>query len=194
MVSIDQGATWRPEPVAHLPALEVASVWVSSDGRRIRLASVRGLVFSDDAGESWSWHDLPPESGGALTLDDPETNDSLLLSAARNGLYLSRDAAKTWQQAAAGLPATPVHDLAVSGDTLVAAMSTGGLYVSFDRGRNWDRVTGAPGDGFFSSVLVSPEPGIFWAASRTEGLYRLDLRSPARVGSHEIPTGAASRQ
>ena len=144
------------------------------DGERIRVVSLRGLVFSDNGGSTWTWHDLPLESGGAVTLDTQPGDENTLVATARNGLYISRDAGKTWQQAASGLPSTPVQDFAATGGVFVASMRTGGLYVSSDSGRTWDRVPGTLADGFFAAVAPSDEPGVIFAASATEGLYKVE--------------------
>jgi photosystem II stability/assembly factor-like uncharacterized protein len=174
LVSSNQGAIWRLKPVGSLTSLPVQSVRVSSNGERIRVVSLRGLVFSEDGGNSWTWHDLPLQSGGAVTLDAQSGDENTLIAMARNGLYISRDAGKTWQQAASGLPSTPVQDFAATGGVFVASMRTGGLYVSYDVGRTWERVPGTLADGFFAAVGASNEPGVIFAASTTEGLYKVE--------------------
>ena len=174
LVSADRGATWTPRSVGPLTSLPVESVRVSSDGERIRVVSLRGLVFSDDRGNSWAWHDLPLASGGAVTLDAQPGDENTLVARAHNGLYISRDAGKTWQQAASGLPSTPVQDFAADGSVFVASMRTGGLYVSSDSGRTWERVPGTLADGFFAAVTPSDRAGAIFAASVTEGLYLVE--------------------
>jgi photosystem II stability/assembly factor-like uncharacterized protein len=174
LVSSDRGSTWTRKLVGPLDRLPVQSVRASEDGQRIRVVSLRGLVFSEDGGKSWTWHDLPLASGGAVTLDADPEDENTLIAGARNGLYISRDAGKSWQQAASGLPATPVQGFAATGGVFVAAMRTGGLYVSFDAGRTWDRVPGMLADGFFAAVRASSEPGVIYAASTTEGLFKLE--------------------
>lgn len=174
LVSHDRGATWRLSPVGPLASLPVQSVRVSSNGQRIRVVSLRGLLFSDDGGNSWAWHDLPLKSGGAVTLDAEPGDENTLVAIARDGLYISRDAGKTWQQAASGLPATSVQDFAATGGVFVASMRTGGLYVSSDTGRTWGRVLGTLADGFFAAVAPSNEPGVIFAASTTEGVYKVE--------------------
>ncbi len=173
-VSIDQGGTWRLTPVGPMTSAPVQSVRVSPDGQRIRVVSLRGLVFSEDGGISWTWHDLPVDSGGALSLESQPGDENTLVAIARNGLYISWDAGNTWQQAASGLPSTPVQDFAATGNVFVASMRTGGLYVSSDSGRTWDRVPGALGEGVFTTVFPSNEPGVIFAASTTEGLFKVE--------------------
>jgi photosystem II stability/assembly factor-like uncharacterized protein len=186
--SADEGATWRLRPVGPLTSLPVQSVRVSSNGEKIKVVSWRGLVFSEDGGISWTWHDLPLTSGGAVTLDAQPGDENTLIATAHNGLYISRDAGNTWQQAASGLPSTPVQAFAASGGVYIASMTTGGLYVSSDSGRTWDRVPGTLADGFFAAVSPSNEPGVIFAASSTEGLYRVDW-----VASAEDKAGAPGR-
>ena len=111
--SMDHGATWSLQPLGPLPTLPVRSVRVSRDGRDLWVVSLRGLVFSQDGGKTWSWHDLPLNSGGAQWLDvalnaepgQPET----IVAAAENGLYLSADGGKAWHLVGSGLPQAPIQ-------------------------------------------------------------------------------------
>ena len=171
LVSTDQGGTWTLHPIGPLATLPVQSVRASSTGERLWVASLRGLVFSIDSGKTWTWHDLPLRAGGAINLDVDHTDENTLTSIAYNGLYISRDAGNSWQQAAAGLPSTPVQDLAISGTVFLASMRTGGLYVSSDSGRTWIRVPGTLADGFFPAVTTKSDSGDIFAASATDGLY-----------------------
>jgi len=176
LASRNQGETWSLFPFGPL-ALPVNSVRVSHDERNLWLVSLRGMVFSRDAGQTWSWHDLPFEAGGALRLD--VADDSTLVATARNGLYVSRDAGRTWQQAASGLPAAPAQDLALVGDVFLASMQTRGLFISYDRGLTWSRIEGTRAEGFFPVVTTREEGSVVFAASATEGLYEVELSSNA---------------
>src|SRR5258708_16049436 len=91
LMSADGGATWTGKPIGSVTAVPVQSVHVSSNGERIRVVSLRGLVFSDDGGNSWTWHDLPLNSGGAVTLDAQPGDENTLIAIAHSGLYISRD-------------------------------------------------------------------------------------------------------
>jgi len=186
LVSADRGSTWNPRPLGPLTTLPVQSVRVSPDGDRLWVVSLRGLVFSADGGISWSWHDLPLTSGGAVSLDVDPANENTMISIAHNGLYISRDAGNTWQQAAAGLPATPVQDFAVAGGVFLASMRTGGLYVSSDSGRTWTRVAGTLADGFFPAVVAKSGTGLIFAASATEGLYAVEWNGPAAASAAPV--------
>ncbi len=54
LLSADRGATWTLMPVGPLASLPVQSVRVSLNGQRIRVVSLRGIIFSDDGGNSWT--------------------------------------------------------------------------------------------------------------------------------------------
>ena len=127
------------------------------------VVSQRGIVFSDDGGISWAWHDLPLSSGGAVRLAGQPEDGSTLVALARNGLYISRDAGNTWRQAASGLPSTPVQDFAAAQGIFTASMRTGGLYASFDLGQTWDRLPGTrplePKVSTRCSGLIPPPAG-----------------------------------
>jgi photosystem II stability/assembly factor-like uncharacterized protein len=175
LASRDRGITWSVFPFAPL-RLPVSSVRVSRDGQKIWLVSLRGMVFSRDGGQTWSWHDLPFEAGGAMRLD--VADDSTLLATARNGFYISRDSGRTWRQAAAGLPAAPPQDVAIAGDTFLVSMRTQGLYISYDRGTSWSRIEGTLAEGYFPVVTTRDAASIVFAASATEGLYAVELSAP----------------
>ena len=82
-------------------------------------------MFSADGGRTWTWHDLPLSSGGALRIElAPSPLDppgQTLLVTANNGLFISRDGGVSWEQAAAGLPELPVEDLAVVDNLFVVS-------------------------------------------------------------------------
>jgi photosystem II stability/assembly factor-like uncharacterized protein len=189
-VSHDRGVTWIAVPFAPL-ALPVDSVRASRDGRLLRIVSSRAMVFSDDAGETWQWHDLPFESGGALRLEftDPMT----ALAIARTGLYISHDAGMTWQKAQSGLPQAPVSDLFVGPELWLASIEQGGLYLSRDQGATWSRVKNygrfreTIEDRQLLALLGEQGGNLVLVGSATEGLYILDFAAPPAVASSKAP-------
>ncbi len=178
--SRDRGRTWRA--LRFGPGeLPVQSVRASADGRLIRLVSSRGMVFSDDAGRSWSWHDLPLESGGALKLE--WAGESTLLVAAQAGVYISRDAGRSWSKEQAGLPGARAQELLLLPGLWLASMESSGLYASRDAGLSWARVrnksaangTGNAGEIEFPALAAAEESQRVFAGSASEGLYLLEF-------------------
>jgi len=186
-VSHDSARSWTELAMGSVE-LPVGSVRASSDGQRIRLVSSGGMIFSEDAGRTWTWHDLPLESGGAIRLE--WTPDNILLAVARTGLYISRDAGERWTKAQAGLPGGLADALLTRSDFWLVSMQAAGLYISRDEGATWSRVkqsettrtsAGAKGsaarasDGAFPVLVAVGTAGRIYAGSANDGLYVLDL-------------------
>lgn len=184
--SSDAGSHWRAVPFAPI-ALPVNFVRADDSGRKLRIVTSLAMVFSDDAGATWQWRDLPFESGGVLGLE--LADDSTILAVARSGLYISRDAGITWRQATGGLPQAPLSNLFVRRDLWLVSIEAGGLYLSRDRGGSWSRVEKQARNqrtvehGQFQMLLAEPATGIVYAGSVTEGLYVLDLNSALESAS-----------
>jgi photosystem II stability/assembly factor-like uncharacterized protein len=177
--SRNQGKTWFA--LRFVPAeLPVQSVRVSEDGKAIRIVSSNGMVFSDDAGQSWTWHDLPLASGGALKLE--WADQSTLLAEARNGVYISRDAGATWAKQQAGLPGARAEQILIRPGLWLVSLESAGLYESIDRGLSWLRVrTGdgnqknGPREGRFPVLAADEGSQKVFAGSASEGLYVLEF-------------------
>jgi photosystem II stability/assembly factor-like uncharacterized protein len=184
LASRDHGATWT---LFHFGPVDlpVNSVRVSPDGLDIRVVSLRGMVFSLDGGRSWSWHDLPPDSGGALRLD--RAADGTILVSAVTGLYISRDAGQSWTKVGSGLPEVPLQDLALTEKVWLASVQTGGLYFSRDEGRSWFRVSGTLADGYFPVVTAAETGDTLYAASATDSLYAVQLPVLAATSAEKRP-------
>lgn len=173
-VSQTDGESWSAVRLGsgNLPA---GAVVASPDGRTLWVVSSGGMLYSKNSGATWSWRDLPIQSGGVIGLESGGAN--LLLASAERGLYISRDAGATWTLAGHGLPASPPEEMAVAGSVWFAAMRDGGVYMSKDGGNSWARAEQTFADGLFSSVLSDPAGDRFYAASTTEGVYLIDPES-----------------
>ena len=183
-VSHDSARSWTE--VRFGPGeLPVRSVRGSPDAQQIRLVSSGGMVFSEDAGRTWVWHDLPLESGGALRL--ASAGGETLLAVARTGLYISRDAGSTWTKAQAGLPGGLADGVLAQPEFWLVSMQSAGLYISRDQGASWARVNR---DGRFPVLVALGEAGRIYAGSANDGLYVLDFSS--KTAPQAFATGANS--
>lgn len=195
--SRDRGTTWTSLRFAS-GDLPVQSVRVSKDGNAIRIVSSNGMVFSEDAGRSWTWHDLPLDSGGALKLE--WADESTLLAAARRGVYISRDAGATWAKEQAGLPGARVEEMLLRPGLWMISMEpagassgrSGGLYASRDKGFSWSRISstglgqsGGPGESEFPVLAAGASESIF-AGSASEGLYLIEFDRVLNAGSERV--------
>jgi len=205
-VSRDSGGSWTELPFGP-GELPVGSVRASNDGQQIRLVCSGGMIFSEDAGRTWAWRDLPRESGGAIRLEWARNN--LLLAVARTGLYISRDAGSTWTKAQAGLPGGVANSLLTRPDFWLVSVQVAGLYISRDEGATWTRVkhsvalsstvsssTSTQGgvvrasDGQFPVLVPVGAAERIYAGSANDGLYILDLSGVSAPKS--CATGATS--
>lgn len=175
--SPDTGLSWSRTPFASID-LPVTSVHVSGDGQRLRIVSSGGMVFSENGGKTWAWHDLPLESGGAIRLEFADDDTALAVSPA--GLYVSRDGGKSWCKGGAGLPDAPVGGLLVRPGFWLARIDPAGLYFSQDRGVSWSRVGDAEDMAgvllaeHIPALLTEKETGFIYDGSASRGLYVLE--------------------
>ncbi len=171
----DNGKTWSALSFSSA-SLPVNSVRVSSDSQRLRIVSSNAMIFSDDAGRTWKWHDLPLDSGGAIRLE--WTADNTLLAAARNGLYISRDRGASWERFQYGLPAAAPDDLLILSGVWLVSIRDRGLFISRNEGVSWERVKELDGwsaDDQFTMLPNGINGEFVYAGSANDGLYILDL-------------------
>jgi photosystem II stability/assembly factor-like uncharacterized protein len=179
------GDTWSALSFssANLP---VNSVRVSSDSRRLRIVSSSAMVFSEDAGRTWKWHDLPLDSGGVIRLE--WTAEGTLLAAARNGLYISRNDGSSWEKLQYGLPASAPDDLLIRPGVWLVSIRDRGLFISRNDGASWSRVKELDSwsiDNQFTMLANGIDGGIVYAGSANDGLYILNLLGQAVAGRIE---------
>ena len=191
LVSHDYGATWRAVLFGPL-SLPTRSVRVSPDGRRLWAVSLRGIVYSLDAGATWAWRDLPVDAGGALRIDAGD--ETTFFATGSRALYFSWDAGRTWRKAGNGIPQVPIQQVAIVGGVVFAAVQSGGIYFSRDRGASWERLEGSLAESFFPALAVSHTAPIVFAASSTDGLYAVDFSPRASVNGVAGSGGPAHPQ
>lgn len=181
----DDGSIWAALSFTSA-SLPVNSIRVSSDSQKLRIVSSNAMVFSDDAGRTWKWHDLPLDSGGAIRLE--WTADNTLLAAARNGLYISRDDGASWERLQHGLPATAPDDVSIRPGVWLVSVRDRGLFISRDEGANWSRMKELDGwtaDDQFTVHANGIKGEIIYAGSANDGLYILDLLGHSAVTGFE---------
>jgi photosystem II stability/assembly factor-like uncharacterized protein len=192
--SQDLGKTWTSMPFSSTE-LPVQSVRASRDGKTIRIVSSHGMVFSEDTGHSWSWHDLPLESGGALKLE--WADESTLLAVAQFGVYISRDFGASWAKEQAGLPAARAQELLLRPGLWLASMESAGLYLSTNQGASWSRVKNGDQNwsaGEFPVLAAIGKSQTVLAGSASEGLFLLEFDYPLnaatlKASENPIPGG-----
>lgn len=193
----DHGATWTllRFTSADLP---VQSVRASSDGQVIRIVASHGMVFSSDAGVSWTWHDLPMDSGGVLKLDSADA--STLLAVSPHGVYVSRDSGLTWAKQQSGLPSARAEQLLLRPGLWLATMAAqpgfpvdlAGLYASKDAGASWSRIPSGPLLGLgaveaeFPVLAATMDEHSIFVGSANDGLFIVDWTSRLTAAASDL--------
>jgi photosystem II stability/assembly factor-like uncharacterized protein len=186
-VSDDRGDSWRAISLTHA-GLPADTVVVLPDGVTLWVVSSGGMLHSGDSGRTWSWRDLPIQSGGVTNLES--AGGQTLLASSERGLYISRNGGGTWTLAGHGLPAAPPEDVAVLGHLWVASMRSGGIYISKDLGGDWTRIDSTVAEGFFPVISPARAGDSVYVASSTESVYSVELE--AHSATKEGPPGGTS--
>lgn len=110
-------------------------------GGRLLAGTVAGLHASEDGGRTWKRVGDPALSILVIA-HHPERPDRVLLGTEGSGVWLSNDAARTFQRASDGMTNLRISALAATGDELLVAVShagpISGVYTSTDRGGSFE--------------------------------------------------------
>ena len=199
LVSRDHGLDWIAVPLAPMPrptaaatqvsAASVGAVRTSNGGSHVWALTSRQLEVSGDGGKSWMARALPFEPRGSLHLYPSDENTVVLAS--DRGLFVSRDAGQSWQQA--NLSELSIGDLASVRNAVVVSTAKGTLFLSRDGARSWGHLDGPSADSTLSA-LRSPEAGNqLVAASSTEGLFVLEMGSGSSASADSISARPAAQ-
>jgi photosystem II stability/assembly factor-like uncharacterized protein len=133
--SSDEGRTWHGGPVEGFSDF----VAVDSSAQVVVGIARKGVVVSEDRGNTWFRAQLPKEISGVA--DVAITNDSKIFIAAREGAYRSEDGGRSWHY----LRRLPVNQLtSIFFDEegkrlLTTSITTTHLFQSTDDGATWKR-------------------------------------------------------
>jgi hypothetical protein len=184
-------------PLGDYSAVSSTGSWIFIDG----LYSGEKMVYSFDAGESWSVSSTGPGLR-SYTLA-VHGLASVLLSTNGSAVYASTDRGATWVKRDSGLSQVSVSSLAffsgtasLSGGISVAAAGPAGVFISIDAGRSWSPSNGGLPPVVAASVvsvdsillLGTADHGVFrsadaalsWAPSTT-GLTETNISALAAV-------------
>jgi photosystem II stability/assembly factor-like uncharacterized protein len=131
-VSRDAGATWVNVTPSQLPEWSLISILEPSPhdaatayfaATRYKLDDFAPYLFkTTDFGATWSQINdgIPTEDFTRVIREDPE-REGLLFAGTETGIYVSADGGQQWRRFEAGVPVTPIHDLAIKRGDLVVA-------------------------------------------------------------------------
>jgi photosystem II stability/assembly factor-like uncharacterized protein len=197
LVSRDRGLNWSTVSLAPVQQPPLAGSAVSTTSiRAVRTGngnshvwalSSRKLEVSGDDGKTWISRSLPFEPRGALHLYPSDENTVVLAS--DHGVFVSRDAGGSWQQAK--LSELAIDDLAAVRSAVVVSTANGTLFLSRDGGKSWGHMDGPNADGALSALRSRDAGNQLVAASATEGLFVIEMGSASSASADSIPAAAA---
>lgn len=179
LASRDCGATWSDFSKASSVQAAARSLLVSSDGTEFWAVSLNEFAHSADSGKTWERHALPVAAAKEVRLHRPDATTFVINS--DRGLFVSHDGGRQWSQAT--IPEVLLADFAAVDGTFFASSQRGGLYTSADGGKHWTRLDGPGTQALFPFLKELRNGGAIVAASATEGLNTLEVRSHAQVAS-----------
>ena len=141
------------------------------------LIALAGLFSALSHGE---WHATGPFGGASEVVRFVPGSPDLALAATRNGLiYLSRDAAQSWEMIPFPVQlAGALHALEVNGSAWYIGMEANepwksGVYKTTDSGHSWTLLPGLKGKPIWSLAIAPSNPEVI-AAGADDGVYISD--------------------
>jgi photosystem II stability/assembly factor-like uncharacterized protein len=200
-VSRDRGMNWStvslgpakqlPSPAAPgMSAAAIRAVSTSNGDAYVWALGSHQLEVSGDAGKTWIARSLPFEPRGSLHLHPTDATSVVLAS--DHGVFVSRDAGASWQQA--NLSELSIQDLAAVRNTVVVSAANGGLFVSRDGAKTWGRLESPNAEGTLSALRSREAGNQLVAASSTEGLFVMDLGSASSAAADSQAASPAAQR
>ncbi len=200
LVSRDRGLNWSKVSLAPVqqPAAATSTVTTTSI-RAVRTGNAdsyvwaltsRQLEVSGDGGKTWISRTLPFEPRGSVHLYP--SDDNTIVLASDHGIFVSRDAGGSWQQA--NLSELSIDDLASVRNAVVVSTTKGTLFLSRDGGKTWGHLDGPNAEGALSALRSREVGNQLVAASATEGLFVLEMGSASSASTNSTPASPAARQ
>jgi photosystem II stability/assembly factor-like uncharacterized protein len=183
LISDDGGHFWREVQGTSLDGLSISAIaphptdvdtaWAATVGQ--------GVYKTSDGGATWSRtsNGLADKRVMALIID--ARTGTLFAGTAEAGVWRSEDGGKSWQRRSSGMnPTEPVGALVIDParpDTLYAGSWQSGASVSRNAGGSWQRMNDGLRTRSVSALAISVDGATLYAATRGEGVFRLDLGS-----------------
>jgi photosystem II stability/assembly factor-like uncharacterized protein len=182
--SDDGGATWTQVSRGLGGPVDFHQMDVSPADPNVVYGSFVGIQVSRDGGRSWTMSGAAPE--GLVALAASRANADWVYAATRSGLWLSRDAGKSWAEIA--FPGQPVSLVSVGpgSSILVFVVGKGLMQAKEETFTNWTRVSNGLGDRVLLHLAVdSRDPSRMYATTQDN-----DLLASADGGRSWRPYGA----
>ncbi len=165
--SIDGGKTWAQSPMpiplrrpgVYRPAFRLNSLYLMGTERPVLMAATNsGLFRSNNGGVAWTEVRVGSQYGlAALSIHAAEGGRTLLIRTPKS-LFVSIDAAESWQELPPPVNTALIYDLAVTEGNKgpILAGTAEGIYQSTDSGKSWTLRNSGIGAETVASVRYHP--------------------------------------
>ena len=159
--STDGGGTWarKTKGLKEVRDTFITSIVIDrSNTNRLLLSSENGVFESIDAGESWHASGLQGKAVRRL-VDGPESSAHLLVGTEDDGVFVSDNGGRTWQERNNGLIHKTVYAIAIdpnNPDVFYAGGFKSGVFRSSDGGKTWKNSKTGLTNLDIHSIAVSP--------------------------------------
>jgi len=182
-VSYDGGKTWVPSNDALSWQANVTALAASPCTPHVIYAATDnlGLLKSVEGGRAWTTINQGlPEPPLALALAVPPHQPNVVYAGlAHAGLYRSQNQGASWQPLRVGLePDASITSIIFDPSNprlMYVSDRTASVYRSTDAGESWTPVGAGLGDGPITRLAISDDGQHLYAATQSEGVWRLDL-------------------
>jgi len=208
--SQDGGDSWSQTSLTSGTIIQVA---FSQDGSTVYAGDRSGNIYrSTDYGQTWqtiNTNFFPPETitpEGFKTgifrgfLVDPNDSNTIYLGAEPGGFFISHDGGQTWQTSNSGMPPEiRVVDMVMdptNSQVIYLGTRGSGVFLSQDGGNSWQALNQGLSMRELSSLTISKDGSVVYAATVGAGVFRLGTPSistqPPTSPSTEPGTGQPS--
>jgi photosystem II stability/assembly factor-like uncharacterized protein len=172
--SHDEGKNWQAMPSSG--SVVVRTLIMGLNGQRLVMGTLgKGVLASDDGGESWQPINQGLSSLNVRVLKADQKNQALYAGTLGGGLFRFETKEQRWRPLNDGLTTVGLRDFAINQDgrTLFAGTRLG-VFRSHDGGTSWNPANQGLLDLDVQSLLLLPESGRLLIGTFNGGIFRSD--------------------
>ena len=172
--TIDGGKTWVEKNTGLMSTFTPILIIDRSNHNQLFCATEKGLHRSKNSGESWQPIALLG-LGIRTIIQHPNNSDLFALGTEDDGVFISKDHGKTWQQKINGLNYKTVYALSFSPEnenTIYAGTFQGGIFKTKNGGKSWQAINKNLRILDIHALLVDPKnPKRVYAGTLNDGVW-----------------------
>ena len=172
--TIDGGKTWNKRNRGLTSTFTPTLIIDKNNHDLLFCATERGIHRSQNAGESWQPVALLG-LGIRTIVQHPDNSDLLALGTEDDGVFISKDHGKTWQQKVQGLTHKTVYALSFSPEnesTIYVGTFQGGIFKTKNGGKSWRAINKNLKILDIHALLVDPKnPETVYAGTLNDGVW-----------------------